>query len=251
MAAALVVAALVAAACAAAPAGASLDGRRFLSTSVTDHDVLRPLVAGTRIVLGFADGHVSAAAGCNTLGAAYRIDGGRLLIEGAGQTEMGCDPARQAQDEWLFDLLASRPAVALSGDELALEADGVVVRLLDREVADPDLPLIGPTWTVVSIIRGDAASSVPQGLVATLVFEAGGRVRIATGCNEGAATVTLADGTLRFRDVALTKRGCPAEAGQLESDIVALLNADAVAFTIDARSLELRADERGLQLSGG
>jgi hypothetical protein len=32
---------------------------------------------------------------------------------------------------------------------------------------------------------------------------------------------------------------------------VALLNVDAVAFAIDARSLELRAGERGLQLSGG
>ena len=243
--------ALVVVACTAGPAGLSLDGRRFLSTSVTADGVVRPLVAGTRVSLGFADGHLSASAGCNTLGAAYRIEDGRLRISGAGQTEMGCDPDRQAQDEWLFGLLGSGPVIALAGDELALEADGLVVRLLDREVADPDLPLIGPTWTVVSVIRGDSVSSVPEGLLATLSFEADGRVRIATGCNEGAATVAVADGTLRFRDVALTKRACPGPPAELESDVLAVLRADAVSFTIDARTLELRAGERGLQLSGG
>jgi heat shock protein HslJ len=228
----------------------SLDGRRFLSTGATVDGVDRPLVAGTRIALGFSDGHVSASAGCNSMGAAYSVDGGRLRISDAAQTEIGCDPDRQAQDEWLFGFLGSGAAVRLTGNDLALEGDGTVIRLIDREIADPDLPLVGPVWTVVSIIDGDAVSSVPDGVVATLRFGMDGRVAISTGCNEGGGTVTISDGTLRFGDVALTKRACQGPAGELERVVLSVLGGAEVAFTIDARSLELRAGPRGLQLSG-
>jgi heat shock protein HslJ len=228
----------------------SLDGRRFLSTGATVNGVDRPLVPGTRITLGFQAGHLSASAGCNTLGAAYSVESGRLRIGDAAQTEIGCDPDRQAQDEWLFGFLGSGVTVRLTGNDLVLEDGGTVIRLLDREIADPDLPLAGPTWTVVSIIDGDAVSSVPDGVVATLRFGADGRVAISTGCNEGGGSVTVSGATLRFVDVALTKRACQGPAGEIEQAVLAVLGGEEVAFTIEARSLELRAGPRGLHLSG-
>lgn len=232
-----------------AGAAPSLEGRRFLSTAVTVGGADRPLVPGTRITLGFADGQLSASVGCNTMGASYRVDGGRLVIGQAFQTEMGCDPERMAQDEWLFGFLGSGPVARLSSDELVLEGGGTVIRLLDREIAEPDLPLVGPTWTLVSIIEGDAVSSVPEGVVATLRFGADGRVAIQTGCNEGGATFTVADGTLRLGDIITTKRACVGAGTAVEEAVLAVLG-QATAVGIDASSLELRSGGRGLQFSG-
>ncbi|MER3417918.1 MAG: hypothetical protein C4343_02130, partial [Chloroflexota bacterium] len=92
-----------------------LDGRTFISTQVTVDGRPRGLVPGTRILLDVRDGRIGASAGCNQLGGRYRLDGDVLVVTGAAVTEMGCDPARHAQDEWLFDLLGRGPVVRLNG----------------------------------------------------------------------------------------------------------------------------------------
>lgn len=243
---------LLLAACAAPPSAVSLDGRTFLSTAVSDDGAPRPLVPGTGITLGFAAGRLAASAGCNTMGAAYRLDGDVLRIDGAAQTEMGCDPDRMDQDEWLFGFLGAGPTVRLEGAALILDGGGTIIRLLDREVAVPDLPLVGPTWTLVSIIDGDVASSVPQGVVATLVFEAGGHVDVRTGCNQGGGSYAVTDGTIALRDVAFTLVLCVDALGQpdarsrVERAVQSVLGR-AMTFTIEGGILELRAGAQGLQ----
>jgi heat shock protein HslJ len=232
-------------------AGPSLDGTEWLSIRVTDgggED--RPLVAGTRIRLSFADGQVGASAGCNTIGGTYRIEGGRLVFEGGGMTEMGCDDERHAQDDWLGALLGSRPTVTVAGDELTLAAGDDVVVLQDRETADPDLPLIGTTWTVESLISGDAVSSVPGGGTATLVFTEGGQVQIDTGCNSGSGTYEVDGDTLRVTDIQTTLVGCEGPSAQLENAVGAVLNAHEIQFAIEAGSLTLMAGDQGLGLRG-
>jgi heat shock protein HslJ len=124
-----------------------------------------------------------------------------------------------------------------------------VVRLQDRRVADPDVPLAGPTWTVVSIIDGDAVSSVPNGTTATILFHADGTVSVNAGCNEGQATWAAVAGGIRFSALGLTKKACPGAAGELESAVVAVLTAGDVGATIEAKMLTLVAGGRGLQLS--
>jgi heat shock protein HslJ len=245
--------AILLAACAAAGPTATLEGRAFLSTSVTDGGAERPLVAGTQIRLGFADGRISASAGCNTMGGVYRVDGGALVLpDGLATTEMGCDPPRHAQDDWLSAFLAARPALRLADSELALEGGGTVIRLLDREVADPDLPLVGTLWTIDSIITGDAVSSVPAGAVATIRLLGDGRAEIQTGCNTGGARVEIGEGTLRFADIVVTEMACAGAAGQLEQAVFAVLQPGAVvSYRIEARSLTLMAGANGLGLQGG
>jgi heat shock protein HslJ len=228
-----------------------LDGRQFLSTSVTESGVERPLVDDTRIRIGFADGRLSASAGCNSMGATYRIDGGRLLIGEAGVTEIGCDPPLQAQDEWLFAFLGSQPAVRPSGVDLELEAAATVVRLLDREVAEPGLTLVGRVWTVDSIITGDAVSSVPEGVVATLAISGENRVAVATGCNQGGGLVEVGEGTLRFSEMILTERACDGPEGEMEAAVLAILEADVTDYSIEASVLTLTVDGRGLGLQAG
>ncbi len=94
-------------------------GRDFLSTSVTVDGVDDPLVAGTRIRLGFSnDGMMTASAGCNQFAAMYRIDGGVLAVTDGAMTEMGCEPALAEQDDWLFAFLGSQPLIRQDGDQL-------------------------------------------------------------------------------------------------------------------------------------
>jgi heat shock protein HslJ len=228
----------------------TLDGTEWLSTAVTEDGADRPLVDGTRIRLGFSDGQLSASAGCNSMGGDYRFEAGLLVFEGGAMTEMGCDDERHAQDDWLFGFLGSQPAVAQQGDKLTLTSGDVVIALQDREVAEPDLPLTGTTWTVDTILSGDAASSVPDGAVASLVFTDQGRLEVNTGCNGGSGTYEATDHSLRIGDVAQTLIGCEGAVAQLEAAVLAVINAEEIEYAIDAGSLTLMAGDQGLVLRG-
>jgi heat shock protein HslJ len=250
-------------ACAAAPAASTptpapspspsappavLDGRTFLSTAVTRDGAAAQLVPGTQIRLSFNGGQLGASAGCNMMSGAYSLDGDRLLLANAGMTEMGCDAPRQAQDDWLFRTLGGQPTLALSGNDLTVTLGGTVIQLLDREVADPDVQLVGHLWTVESIISGEAVSSVPQGAMATFQFRADGTVDLQTGCNSGGGKYAVNAGTLRFIDIVTTDRACAGPGGELEAAVVRLLSAAGVDYLIDANVLTLRAGDQGLQL---
>ena len=240
--------AVLVAACSMGGAIATPAGREFLSVGVTDGGAAKPLVAGTQIRLRFDDeGGLSASAGCNIIGGSYRIDGTTLVFEGGGMTEMGCDQERHAQDDWLSEFLASKPAVSLVASDLTLTSGATVVRLLDREVAQPDANIVGPTWTVVSIITGDAVSSVPDGAIATLNFAADGSVKVNTGCNQGQGRWSNAGGGITFSDVILTKKACGGVEGQLEGAMQPIIGGNAAA-TIDADMLTLQSGAAGLQL---
>jgi heat shock protein HslJ len=239
----------VAAGCAAAVT--SLGEREFLSVAVTDGGAARPLVAGTRIRLTFSGTNLGASAGCNSIGGSYRIEGGRLVFEGGGMTEMGCDAERHAQDDWLVALLASNPTVRLAGSDLTLESGSVAVSLRDREVVEPDANIVGPTWTVESIITGDAVSSVPAGATATLVFNADGTISVRPGCNQGGGTWKPIAGGIEVSALVLTKMACDGPGGQLESAVLEVLDQGTLAASIDSTVLTLQAGGRGLQLRAG
>jgi heat shock protein HslJ len=245
----LAVVAAILVGCDAAPAS-TLDGTEWLSIAVTEDGADRPLVDGTQIRLGFTDGELAASAGCNTIGGGYRIDDGTLIFEGGGMTEMGCDDARHAQDDWLASFLGAQPSIVQEGDKLNLTSGSTAIALQDREVAEPNLTLTGTTWTVDSIISGDALSSVPNGAVATLVFTDDGRVEIDNGCNVGGGAYEVTDGTMRLSEIMTTLRACDAAQGQLEGAVMAVLNAREINWAIDAGALTLMAGDNGIGLRG-
>lgn len=233
-----------------APGGSpSVDGRTFLSVEVTG----ATLVPGTRISLRFADGQVQATAGCNHLSAPYAWDGTTLVVTGMAGTEMGCDPARHAQDEWLAELLTSRPALTVEGDSLTVSGKDVTVRLLDREVADPDRPLVGSRWVVDSIIDGETVSSVPGDEEAYFIFEStdsgGHQVSGNSGCNQFHGDVTVGEEAITFGRVGSTKMACSGAAGALEQAVSTLFDGRPVAYTIEAQRLTLtNPDGKGISL---
>ena len=227
----------------------------YLSVGVTERGLAKRLVPGTRIRLDFAGPNLTASAGCNSMSGAYRVDAGRLHFENAATTAMGCDAARHAQDEWLSTFLASGPVVTLAGSDLSLETEAVVVRLVDREVAAPDLNLVGPTWTVESIIEGGTASSVPPGLTATLELKADGTFAVDAGCNRGGGRWKLQGAGVEFTDLILTKMACDRPRAQLEGAVMgvlggAVLDGGGVTAVIDSNVLTLRSGASGLQLRG-
>jgi heat shock protein HslJ len=227
----------------------ALDGRQFLSVDVTVNGVARPLVPGTRIRLSFTDGNLGAQAGCNSIGGGYRIEGGRLVTDLLGMTEMGCDQARHDQDDWLAAFLGGQPQVRLAGPDLVLESGGTIVRLLDREVAEPDVPLTGVRWTLVTIFAADAAMSIPDGVVATLEFSADGNFSLHSGCNQGGGRYQVGEGTITFSDVVTTEMACDGARAQVEAAVFAVIGAGGVAYQIDSSSLTLTGDGNGLGFS--
>jgi heat shock protein HslJ len=214
------------------PNPASVEGRTFLSTKVEG----QVLVPGSRIRLGFENGSVSGSGGCNTFGGAYRIDDGRLATDQMFTTEMACDQPLMAQDTWVQELL-NGAAVTLDGATLVLTRDGTTLTLQDREVADPDRPLEGTRWIVDGLVAGDAVSSVPEGVEATLRF-VDGELELEAGCNRGGGPVEVADGIITFGAIGLTKMACDGPASMVEQHVLAVLSGR-VGFEIEAGVLRL------------
>jgi heat shock protein HslJ len=240
-----------AAGCSSSGGTVGLVNRDFLSVSVTENGAARPLVPGTRVRLHFGSSDLGASAGCNSIGGTYRVEAGRLLFDAGGMTAIGCDPDRNAQDAWLTTLLASKPLIRFGGADLAIDNGTTTVNLVDREVAEPDLNIVGPTWTLDSIIAGDAVSSVPAGARATLFFKNDGTVDVFAGCNQGSATWTASGAGITFGSLALTKRACPDPGASIESAVVSTLGQGAVTAKVEASLLTLRAGANGLVFRGG
>lgn len=229
------------------PATTDFDGRTFLSQSATDGGRPKDLVAGTQVVLRFADGRLTASAGCNILGGTYSLDGDALRVGALSTTEMACDRELMVQDEWLAELLMSAPVVALDGDTLTISGATAGLVLLDREVADPDRPLVGTTWTVDTLLEGDTASSIPDGIAVELRFGEDGLVAISTGCNSGSAPYEVSGATIRFGDAALTLRACTGAQAAVESHVLAVLDGTAE-LEIEAGRLTITNGDVGLGL---
>ena len=144
--------------------GLLLDGRQFWSVSVLEDGVERSLVEGTRISLRFDNGNIGASAGCNSMGGPYQVDDNQqLTATEMAITEMGCDPERHAQDEFVAAILTAHPRLTISGDHLTLATDTVTIEFLDTDVADPDRPLIGTHWTVTGFIQGGNCHGYERG----------------------------------------------------------------------------------------
>jgi heat shock protein HslJ len=179
------------------------------------------------------------------MGGSYAIEGDRLRTTQLSMTEMGCDEPRQAQDEWLAAFLGN-VSFTLDGDTLVLTYDAVRLTLTDKEVVTPDQVLEGTRWVLDGIVSGDAVSSVPVGVTASITI-AGGRVDVEAGCNMGGGPVEVTADTLTFGPIATTKMACEAGPASVESAVLGVLNGT-VDYTIDADVLTLDAGNAGLIL---
>ena len=111
---------------AAGASSASVEGKTFVSTSVTGHT----LVPGTAVTLTFEGPTLAASAGCNTMSGAYTLENSTLRWTGLPMsTLMGCEPALDAQDQWLASFLQAGAAASLNGNQLSLTSNAVTMKL--------------------------------------------------------------------------------------------------------------------------
>lgn len=248
---------LLLAGCGARPAGPApadpptdpLRGQTFLSDEVTVGGKPHELSADTQITLNFTDdGRLVATAGCNTMSGPVTTTAGTLDVgDGLATTEMGCDAARLAQDEWLGTVLGAGPRWRLDGPTLTVRTGDTELVLTDREVADPDRSLVETAWALDTLSDGAAASSVPAGMAATLVFH-DKEVEISAGCNSGTADYTMTGEKIRFGHASMTRKACKPDIMRLEATVLDVVR-DEVTFRIDADRLSLNhPDGKGLQL---
>jgi heat shock protein HslJ len=227
--------------------GLDLDGRTFLSTELRENNVVRDLVPGTRIRIGFADGSISISGSCNIASGEYRIDNSVLVTDALAMTEMACEEPRMAQDDLVVKFVGDRPAMALGGDTLTLTTQEMELTLLDREVADPDRPLVGTRWIATTIIDGRSASSLPDGIDVTLEF-VDGQLQGRFGCNSGGGEYTINGTTITFGPLRTTRSACDEPQAKVESHVLSVLDGD-IEFLIEGGSLTLTHGDVALGLS--
>lgn len=200
-------------------------------------------VAGTTVRLSFETANFGMSAGCNSMSGAYSQCDGKLCASDLSTTDIGCDPPRHSQDEWLADFVTSQPSLTHSGDRLTLTGTDATLEFVDSETADPDRPLTGRTWTIDTLLDGDVASSAPVQVPPTVQFFAAGTLEVNSTCHTGIGYFTASGGTLTLSDMAYTQEVCasmgnPAVAAHVEQ----VLGDGTVNFEIDAARLTL---ERG------
>ena len=221
-----------------------LDGMRFAATDVTGYEP----AGDTNLTLAFDDGQLSVNAGCNTLGSAYELADGTLTWTGEPRaTMMACPEDLQAQDTWLTDLFTAGVTAELDGGTLTLTSDDVTITL--EEVADA--PLTATAWSLDGTIENEAVSSLPADAKApTLTIGEDGTAQIFTGCNTGSTTVEIAETTLTFAPMAMTRMACEADATALEQAVTTVLDGEAT-FTIDGETLTIMNGTAGLTYRAG
>lgn len=221
-----------------------LVGQTFLSNDVKVNDTSYPLVKGSQLRLSFEDAAIGASAGCNSMSGDARWSTGTLLIDGQSlaMTEMGCDEPLMQQDTWFADILTSKPTLLQDSTTLTLTSGDTIIVFTNEEVVVPDASLAGTAWQLDSIVAGDAASSVPEGVVSTLSFSEDGKLMVSPGCNTGGGSYTATEATLTIGPIAMTAKGCPPPASDVEADVTGLLQGD-VSYSIDGSTLVLTAQK--------
>jgi heat shock protein HslJ len=229
--------------------GASLAGRTFLSTSVTENGKPRPLAAKTQVRLQFTtNGRMSWNAGCNSSETTVSTSDGKLSLgKEITSTLIGCLGALQGQDTWIGGVLAAKPVWKLDGDKLVLSTESTTISLLDKESAEPDLALDGTKWKLTATVTGQSTSH-QAGFEKVWLTLNGERVTGSTGCNEFQGMVARATGKLTFGELATTRRACAGDAATVESLVLKGLQGD-LTYQIDGSTLQLRSTTGGLDFT--
>lgn len=220
----------------------SLDGREFRLQTAEGYDVL----SGTSIYTRFHDGQLSAGAGCNSMGGGYAVRDGVLIVTELARTERGCQPAAHAQDEWLSDFLIARPTLALEDNLLVLSAKGATLTFLDREVADPDRPLVGTRWSIDTFMENAAASKVHLMAPPSAEFRADDTFSIDTTCNTITGRFSHQNDELSLSNVSTTDAACPGAATSAEAHLQRLFARPTLKLAIEARRLTLGDSTLGI-----
>jgi heat shock protein HslJ len=221
---------------------ASLPGHTFIATEAVGHKI----VPGTMISLAFEGDTLSLNAGCNSMGGGYRINGGQLRVANMSTTEIGCEPARALQDKWLGEFFTAGPEIVAGDKSITLKSGATVVKLTDKVIVRPDVPLAGTRWNVETVISGETASSTST--PGWIEFSNDGRFKASNGCGQIEGTATVHDTTIAFAGKWTILADCPTASSVPHFDkltkgtVHAAINGDQLTLSGPGWGLGLRAD---------
>jgi hypothetical protein len=109
---------------------------------------------------------------------------------------------------------------------------------------DPGLPLVGTTWSIEREIPSRSLT-----VVMWLIIGPDGRLALEL-CQRGDAAVEVTPDTMRVTDIALAGDPCSPEVSEMEAEILAVLAADRLSYTLGGGVLRLTDGSNVLEFQG-
>jgi heat shock protein HslJ len=195
-----------------------LAATRWALVSVGEPGAETPVLQGTEITLEFEEaGQAGGSGGCNSYGAEYEIQDGKLSFDQIVTTEMAClDEGVMEQEQRYYQALQAAGEFELAGDQLKIWFDNRqgVLNFARALPATPEATsgagsdLAGTQWMLESFGSAGTVESVQSDFPITLAFDDAGQAGGSGGCNTYGAAYQVQDGVLSFGPVNSTKRAC-------------------------------------------
>lgn len=237
----LALAILLATGCDLIGGSADLDGGWVLVGGTHDGESITP-IEGTSVSLTIDGDEIGGTAACNHYGGTIERDGGSISIGALSMTEMACEEPIMALESAYLAALSGVTGATRTAEALTLTGPGVQ---LDFELvpSEADADPVDTTWTLESLVSGDAVSSVMGD--ATLVLAEDGSLSGSTGCRSFGGDYEIDGSTLVVGDLVLDLRACEAGLGSQDAEVLAVLDADPT-ISVEGSRLSLRAGDGGL-----
>jgi heat shock protein HslJ len=232
---------LVGACSAAGGSGGTIEGIRWIATSVAVDGSLQAVPAGVTADATFTGGTVAGYGGCNTYSGPATISGSKLTIGQLASTMMACvDPAMALENAYLKALPAATSYTATADKLTLFDKDGKEILVYEPGPANP---IVG-SWTVSGYNNRQQADSPISGTTLTAAFAEDGTVSGSSGCNQYNGSYTLDGTAIAIGPLATTKMACPDDIMAQEQQFLAAL-ASAAKVTVEAGQPVLRtADDQ-------
>ena len=205
-----------------------------------------PILPTYPVTMILREGQVSGVAACNSYGGTYEIDASTIRIGELAVTMMACEPDAMESEQAFMSTLQQSLAVARDGAMLSMVGEGVDLTFRHIAPAEP-AALVGAVWHLVTMIQGDAASSVVGD--PTLVLGDDGTFEASTGCRTLTGTYRLSSDHLAVGQMSASG-DCPENLARQDGQVIGVLEAARV--TVDGDRLRLTAaGGDGLEYTAG
>lgn len=224
---------------------AALDGEWRLQAG-TNQGAAIPIPAGSRITLTIDGADVGGSSACNRYGGTLEINGTTITISALSMTEMACQEDLMAAEAAYLAALPRATIAARDGDSLVLSGPQVELRFA-RLPPVPNADLVGPVWTLDSLISGQVVSSITGEPAPTLQLRANGTLAAATGCRDLTGRYTVSGNRVAVTLDPYDLVGCVDPLGAQDTHVLKVVGAlDGFTVAIQGSSMTMTAGDRGL-----